>query len=113
MEEKCMCATSEPDPRDGRLREIIAEHAGTSGSLIPVLHEAQELAGRQERPVARDGAAAGAPRRPFPAAAYGSLTAGYDFRAGQPDRGGLSQAERFGAGWIDCADVTGCVSTGT
>ena len=45
MEEKCMCATNEPDPRDGRLREIIAEHAGMRGSLIPVLHEAQELYG--------------------------------------------------------------------
>lgn len=41
----CQCEPKTPDDRYARLEEIVAEHKDKPGSLIPVLHEAQELFG--------------------------------------------------------------------
>ncbi|MEW6106998.1 MAG: NAD(P)H-dependent oxidoreductase subunit E [Bacillota bacterium] len=41
----CKCQGKLPDDRYGILDEIIAKHKDTPGSLIPVLHEAQQLFG--------------------------------------------------------------------
>lgn len=41
----CKCEGKIPDDRYARLEDIIAEYRDKPGSLIPVLHEAQELFG--------------------------------------------------------------------
>lgn len=45
MGENCSCNTSIVDEREQKLQEVIRKHKGTKGSLIPVLHEAQEIYG--------------------------------------------------------------------
>ncbi len=55
MEERvCACGCStQADPRFAELNEIIDKHKGQRGSLIPVLHEAQELFGYLSEEVQR------------------------------------------------------------
>lgn len=42
---RCACGSTTVDPRYEKLREIITDHKDAPGSLIMVLHEAQQLFG--------------------------------------------------------------------
>lgn len=45
MSENNCCCCTKSDPRDQKLQEIIEKYKNTTGALIPVLHEAQEVYG--------------------------------------------------------------------